>query len=124
MGLEMFQAAPTSGVTTNYNALANSWMKESQFPRQVARIGLAGGAAAGDIQFKLFFGDRLVAELIPTTVGAAFPTDDDMMALSGGEVCPAGVEMRLIPSGNADTNVVYGVIETKELISLGRLRRR
>lgn len=113
MGIHMFTAATTSS-GADYNSLASAWIKESRYPRQVARIGLAGSAAAADIQFNLYFGERHVAKLYPTTVGAVAPGDDDMLPLSGAEICPPGVEMRLMASASATTNSVYCVIETKE----------
>jgi hypothetical protein len=113
MGLHMFIAATTSSGAL-YNSLASAWIKESRYPRQVARIGVAGSAVAGDIIFDLYFGERHVAKLYPGSVGAVYPDDDDMFVLSGGEICPPGVEIRLIASASSTTNSVYAIIETKE----------
>lgn len=117
MGLNMFVAVPTSGVTANFNALSDSWLKESAYPRQISRIGFAGGTSDDDLRIRIYFGDRLVADVVPTTNGNVKPSDDDMLAVAGGEVCPAGVEMRIVPTKSATDTPVYGVIETKELIS-------
>lgn len=117
MGLDMGVAA-TTGTAAGYNCLQNSWIKESQYPRQVKRIGLAGSAAAGDIYFDLFFGTKRIGTFYPCAVGATAPDNDSMYVLSGGEVCPAGVEMRLIASAAATTNSVYYVIETTERTDL------
>lgn len=116
----MFTAATTSS-GVKYNSLKDELIKESRFPRQVNRIALAGSAAAGDIKFTLYFGSRVIAELYCSTTGAVFPNDDDVKTLAGGEVCPAGVEIRLEADDSSTTNPVYGILETKELI---RRRRR
>jgi len=124
MAIHQFLAVGTSGDVPK-NIAADWWCKESKYPRQVVRIGFAGSAAAGDVSFDLYFQDRKVAEnLFPTSVGAVLPDDDDMLALAGGEICPPGVEIRLVPSGLATTNPVYGIIETKERPDLLRMFKK
>lgn len=120
MVVHQFVAATTTS-GANYNSLNDAWCKESKYPRQLVRIGFAGSAAPNDIYFDVYFQDRLIAShLIPTTVGANMPDDDDMMALSGGEICPAGTEVRLLASGDATTNNVYCCLEFKERPDLMR----
>lgn len=114
MGLEMFVAATTSS-GANYNSLANSMIKSSTYPRKVSRLGLAGSAAAYDVGFTLYFGQRKIGVFYPSTIGASTVADDDMKTLGGGEVCPPNVEIRLVADANATTNSVYGVIETFEM---------
>lgn len=115
MGLEMFTAA-TLDSGAGYNALANAMIKSSQYPRKVNRIALAGSTNAYDVSFTLYFGQRKIGVFYPSSVGAILPTDDDMVTLGGGEICPPNVDIRLVASGNAVTNYVYGVIETMEMV--------
>lgn len=121
MAIDMGTAATTS-TGAGYNCLQNSFIKESQYPRQVKRIGFAGSAVAGDIYFDLFYGTKRIGTFYPATVGAAYPTNDNLFVLSGGEICPAGVELRLIANASATTNSVFYILETSERTDLRGMR--
>jgi len=116
MAIHQFIAVPTSGVEAGKtNTFADAWCKESKYPRQIARIGLAGAAVVGDVSVDIYFQNRKVIEgMIPSKVGDVCPDNTELIAVVGGEICPPGVEIRVVPSGNATTNPVYCSLEIKE----------
>lgn len=115
MCIDMFIAATTATVAGD-NSLSDKWTEESKYARRVSRIALAGSAVIGDVYFTLKYGNRTIAKVLPSTIGAVKPLDDDMQTLSGKLVCPANVPMALIASGPAVTNSVYCVIEFQEIV--------
>jgi len=106
------------------NVLEESWIADSPYWRRVARIGLAGSTAHGDSSFNLYYGDRLVAEVQPTTVGANKVSDDDMIVISSKMLCPPNTKIRLVCTDDPpDTNDVYLVIDVQEIPRFARFRR-
>lgn len=112
---------PHATCVKGYNCFENAWVGEdSKFVRRVARIGLAGSAALGDSKFLLKYGNRIVAELQPTSVGAVFVDANDMITLSDRKVCLASENIALECDNAIAANNLQIVVDVQELPNLRR----
>ena len=87
------------------NALDHeSWFNKRRYPRRITHVSLTGGTEGTGV-IDLFVGDRKVASIAPSTVGAAGVPGkrDDYQAVHS--FVPAGQEistaLRIVPSTNA-----------------------
>jgi hypothetical protein len=101
------------------NLFANSPFKQSPYVRSIARIGCVGGTEVGKVTFDVYYGTRKIlenlcsAKLSTQTVEAEL-TADEMISLSGGELCPAMTEIRIVCNGTPATETIWCCMELIE----------
>jgi hypothetical protein len=123
--LDKTEADVKAGTT---NLFRNSPFKQGAYVRSIARIGIVGGATPADVTFDVFYGTRRVMENLcsakldftgePTEL-----TSLEMISLAGGELCPAGIEIRIVANGAIAGKDIWCCIEFNEHPNV-RLRGR
>lgn len=101
-------AAATAVV--GYDLLQNSSLRQSNRPRSIVAIGLAGSAAALDTKCDLFIGQIRVGTLF--NVGTGAPNKDTMFRV--GARVPAGEEVHLFVVDAPATNPINPALDFAE----------
>ena len=101
-------AAATAVV--GYDLARDTTWQQSQRPRRIVAVGLAGSAAALDTKVDIFVGALKVGEMYNSGTGA--PNKDSMFRL--GAVVPAGAEVHIFVTDAPATNPINPAIDFKE----------
>lgn len=85
--------------------------QQSPVPRVLARVGLAGSAAALDTKVSVFIGTVKVAEMYNSATGAVL-INEHMIPL--GEAVPPNEKIHMYVDDAPDTNPINAIVEILE----------
>lgn len=108
--LGQFSIAAATAVV-GYDLAQNTYWQQSNRPRFLKGLALAGSAAALDTKVRVQVGAQQVGEAYNLATGA--PTKDHMMDI--GAIVPAGEEVHVFVEDAPATNPINGILDFQEM---------